>query len=307
MRPTSENVARGVLHFARDEAGARALAAQLAVPVTAIDVHRFPDEELRLALPLPVPPAIVFYAPLHRPNEKLVALMLAAHTAREKGAQSLALVAPYLCYMRQDVEFVPGQAVSQRIVGRFLAELFDTVITVDPHLHRISDLSQAVPAKRAVAVSAAPLIGSFVHRHDPRALLVGPDAESVSWVGAAASHAGQEYAVCTKRRRGDREVEITLPERDFADRAVVIIDDMASTGRTIAATAAALRAAGAARVDVVVTHALFVGDAIDTMHAAGVGEIWSTDAIVHPSNRISLAPLLAAALRDPGFAPPEAT
>lgn len=296
-----------LLHFERDARAARALAALLGVEAAGIAAHRFPDGETRLALPLPMAREVALYATLHDPNEKLVELLLASRTAREKGARSVALVAPYLCYMRQDVEFEPGQAVSQRVVGRFLADLFDAVITVDPHLHRIDSLSDAVPAKRVVALSAAPLIGEFVHQADPGALLVGPDAESQPWVGAAARQAGQDFAVCTKHRRGDRDVEITLPDRAFGARSVVIVDDMASTGRTIAAAAAALRAAGASSVDVAVTHALFFDDAIETMHAAGVREIWSTDAISHPTNRIALAPLLAAAVRDAGNRAPEAS
>ena len=78
---------------------------------------------------------------------------------------------------------------------------------------------------------------------------------------------------------------------------MVLLDDMASTGRTVARAAAALRAAGAASVDVAVTHALFVGDALAAMQAAGVGEVWSTDSVPHASNAVALAPLLAAALQ----------
>jgi ribose-phosphate pyrophosphokinase len=57
-----------------------------------------------------------------------------------------------------------------------------------------------------------------------------------------------------------------------------------------------LRAAGAASVDVAVTHALFAGDALQVMQEAGVGQVWSTDSIEHPSNVVAMAPLLAQAL-----------
>jgi ribose-phosphate pyrophosphokinase len=50
-------------------------------------------------------------------------------------------------------------------------------------------------------------------------------------------------------------------------------------------------------VDVAVTHALFAADAFDTIRAAGVGEVWSTDTIAHPTNAVSLAAPLASALR----------
>jgi len=103
--------------------------------------------------------------------------------------------------------------------------------------------------------------------------------------------------VARKTRRGDRNVEIRLPEHDYSGLDTVLVDDLASTGRTLAGAAAALRNAGAARVDVLVTHALFVGDALDTLMAAGVSEVWSSDSIPHPSNAFALAPDLAAAIR----------
>ncbi len=84
-------------------------------------------------------------------------------------------------------------------------------------------------------------------------------------------------------------------------RAVVILDDVASTGHTVATAARLLLAAGAASVDVAVTHALFAGDALQLLRDAGVAHVWSTDCIEHASNAIAIAPLLAQALRDAGL------
>ncbi|HMZ30813.1 MAG TPA: phosphoribosyltransferase family protein, partial [Thauera aminoaromatica] len=93
-------------------------------------------------------------------------------------------------------------------------------------------------------------------------------------------------------------VDIALPEgAQVAGRAVVLLDDVASSGHTLARAAERLRAAGAASVDVAVTHALFAGDALEVIRAAGVGEVWSTDCIAHPSNAVHIAPMLAEALR----------
>ena len=86
-------------------------------------------------------------------------------------------------------------------------------------------------------------------------------------------------------------------EVPLAGRQLVLIDDMASTGRTLAQAAQLALRAGAARVDAAVTHALFVGDALQVMYEAGIKEVWSSDSIAHSSNRIALAPLLAASLQ----------
>ena len=103
--------------------------------------------------------------------------------------------------------------------------------------------------------------------------------------------------MCSKVRRGDRDVVIELPPLDAKGRAVVLLDDMASTGRTLALAARLLLQAGAASVDVAVTHALFAGDALQALKDAGVGVVWSTDCIPHPSNAVAMAAVLADALR----------
>lgn len=273
------------------------LATALEMPLRIISRHRFPDGELRLVLPKPLPARVVLLRGLQQPNEKLVELMLAAPAARELGAQHLTLVSPYLAYMRQDIEFNPGEVVSQRHIGHLLAQYFDTVLTVDPHLHRIDSLDEVMPGRRSVSLSAAPLLGEWIAQKLPQALLVGPDEESAQWVHQAASAHGLDCAISHKVRHGDRDVSLALPDVAVQGRSVVLLDDLASTGRTLIAAAQALLAGGATSVDVAVTHALFVGDALEQLHASGVRHVWSTNSVPHPSNVISVAPMLAQALR----------
>lgn len=287
-----------LLYFEDEQRLARRIADAAGMRAVLVQRHRFPDGELKLQLPPALPARVVLLRGLNAPDEKLVELLLVAHTARTLGARRLGLVAPYLAYMRQDMAFAPGEAVSQRVIGHFLASLFDAVITVDPHLHRVTRLSDAVPAQHAIALSAAPLLAEFIAARRPGAVLIGPDAEAAQWVAAAAARHGFEYAVCTKQRHGDRAVDIALPELAVAGREVVLIDDVASSGHTLARAAERLLAAGAASVDVAVTHALFAEGALQTVLGAGVGAVWSTDCIAHPSNAVSVAPMLAAALGD---------
>ncbi|HSG88051.1 MAG TPA: ribose-phosphate diphosphokinase [Pseudomonadales bacterium] len=285
-----------VLGFPESLAQSRALASEAGCGHDAVEVHRFPDGECRLRLPETLPERVVLCRSLDHPNDKLVELLLAAETARSLGVRELILVAPYLCYMRQDTAFHPGEAVSQKIVGQFLAGLFDAVVTVDPHLHRVHRLVDAVPAAHAIALSAAGAMGAFLSTRTPRPLIVGPDEESAQWVARVADAAATDFAVARKVRRSDRDVDVQLPSGDYGDREVVLVDDVASTGRTLVGAAQALRSAGAARVDVLVTHALFVDDALDAMARAGVASIWSSDSVPHATNAFPLAGLLASAL-----------
>ncbi|MGE0098586.1 MAG: ribose-phosphate diphosphokinase [Hydrogenophaga sp.] len=289
---------QGILLCFDDEVGiARATAEAAGLELGLIERHRFPDGEWRLRLPESLPARVVLWRSLHQPNEKLVELLIAARAARELGASHLTLVAPYLAYMRQDMAFFPGEAVSQRIVGGFLAGLFDAVITMDPHLHRIDKLDEAIPLEHAVALSGAPLLADHIASQRADVLLIGPDAEALQWVALAARRQGWDHAVCSKTRHGDHEVDIALPALPVEGRAVVLIDDVASSGQTLARAAELLLAAGAASVDVAVTHALFAPGSVQRVRAAGVREIWSTDCISHASNAVSIVPIVAGALR----------
>ena len=194
----------------------------------------------------------------------------------------------------------PGEIVSQPIVGGWLADVFDDLITVDPHLHRISRLSEAVPARNAIALSAAPAFVDYLQRQDgSKRLLLGPDSESAQWVGGIAQAAGLPWAVASKQRRGDRSVVVTLPDDiEFAGQTVILLDDMASTGRTLAAAAEQCRLSGASDIRVLVTHALFVNDSLAHLRQSPSSHIGSSDSIPTPTNVVSLAGLLAGTLKN---------
>ena len=293
---TSPEPAAILLCFEDEMARGARIALAGNMTIAKIEQHRFPDGEIRIRLPATLPEKTAILRTLNDPNEKLVALLLAAHAARNLGAKHLTLVAPYLAYMRQDIAFQAGEAVSQRAVGGFLAQLFDAVITVDPHLHRVTSLGEAVPVGQAIVVSGAQPLSDHIAAQRSNPLLVGPDEESAQWVALAASCHDFDHAVCRKVRHGDHDVTIALPDVPVAGRPVVLLDDMVSTGHTIAQASRQLLAAGATSVDVAVTHALFAHDAVQIIREAGVGEIWSTDCITHPSNTVSMAAPIALAL-----------
>ena len=274
------------------------IAALLDVPYAEIILHTFPDGETRVTLPNKLPERVAICRTLNDPNEKLIQLLLAAKSSRVLGVKHLMLIAPYLCYMRQDKAFHTGEAVSQVIIGEWLAQQFDSVITVDPHLHRIHALAEAVPASSAIALSAAKLMGHFVRAQNTSAILLGPDEESRQWVSVAAEAAVCQFGVCRKVRHGDREAAIELPDIAIKGQHLILIDDIASSGGTLISAARACISSGAKKVDVLVVHALFKDDIARQLHAAGVSNIWSSDSVIHPSNVLSLAPLIAAGLNE---------
>ncbi|MFN3656188.1 MAG: ribose-phosphate pyrophosphokinase [Pseudolabrys sp.] len=278
-------------------ADAARLAELIGVPLHPIDVHRFPDGELRVTVG-PAGATTIVYAPLDVPNDKLVALLFAAEALRRGGAKRLVLVAPYLCYMRQDAAFNAGEAISQKVMGPLLARTFDRVVTVDAHLHRTRRIEDVFPGIEAEDLSAMPAMAAALRGIDKRMVVAGPDEESEPWVSDLAGRLGLAYAVARKTRRGDRSVNIA-----FADPAVfdgqpaLLVDDIVSSGGTLIACAQALVKAGATAVDAVITHALFPPGMLEDFRRAGIRSVRSTTSVPHPTNAIALDEVLAAALR----------
>lgn len=275
------------------------LGSRLGIPACEIAIHAFPDGEIRVTAG-PAAPTIILYASLDQPNEKLIALSFAAEALRRGGAKRLILLAPYFCYMRQDTAFHEGEAISQKVIGAWIAGCVDRVITVDAHLHRTPDIRAVFPGIMSENLSAMPAIAEALRKDgmDPATVVVGPDAESHPWVSDLSGRLGLSHIVAQKTRLGDRSVKIAFadPAR-IAGRPALIVDDIVSSGGTIIACAKALHAAGATTIDVVVTHALFPENAYQDMVRSGIRSIRSTHSVPHPTNAIPLDDLFAKALR----------
>jgi len=288
-----------VQSFAHGCRHAQALADALDVPFGEIAVHTFPDGESRVTVMQPAPVTIL-YCPLDRPNGKLVELALAVEALRRGGAARLVLVAPYLCYMRQDKVFHVGEAISQKAIGGWLGSMFDRIVTIDAHLHRVADIRDVFPGVEAQNLTAAGVIAGFVREQGltQSTLVAGPDAESIQWVSRIAAILDAEAIAGEKERLGDREVRIAFPAARIAGRAVLVADDIVSSGGTVTVAVESLKRAGAADIVVAVTHALFDAEVEAHIRAAGARAIWSAESVPHPTNAIPLAGLLAHALRD---------
>lgn len=277
---------------------AQSLADHLQCTATTLEVHRFPDGETVVRLPTDVAgQRVLLAAHLDRPDDKTLPLLFAADAARELGAGELGLVVPYLPYMRQDARFRPGEAITSRTYARLLSSSFDFLVTVDPHLHRWPSLD-AIYSLRSVVVAAAPAMAAWIAANVERPILVGPDSESEQWVADVARRIGAPWTVMRKERRGDRDVTVTPAQGvDAAGRSPVLLDDIVSSGHTIAAAAEVLRAAGWGQPLCVAVHALLDEAGADLLRRAGVSRVVSCDSVPHASNCIALAPLLADGVR----------
>jgi ribose-phosphate pyrophosphokinase len=277
---------------------AETLAQQLHCAASMLELHRFPDGEIVVRLRTAVAgQRVLLVGHLDQPDDKTLALVFAADAARELGACEIGLVAPYLPYMRQDDRFRPGEAITSRSYARLLSSTVDFLVTVDPHLHRWPSLD-AIYTIRSRVVAAAPAIAEWLRREVPQPILVGPDSESEQWVADVAGRMDAPYVVMRKERHGDRDVHVHLPQGvDHAGRTPVLLDDIISSGHTMAAAVHVLRGAGWGRPLCVAVHALLDAAGQDMLHRAGVARIASCDTVPHPTNAICVAGVLAEGVR----------
>lgn len=263
------------------------------------ELRRFPDGESYVRILSEVKgKTVIICASLDSPDEKLAPLLWLAATARELGATKIVLVAPYLAYLRQDARFQEGEGVTSRYFAALMSRHFDALLTVDPHLHRYRSLDEvySIPAR---AMSAAPEIAAWVRGEVERPVFLGPDQESDQWVSRVAELAGAPYAVAEKRRLGDRQVELALPDveawRGFTP---VLVDDIISTAGTMLETLGQLKAKGWPPAVCIGVHAIFAGKAYQDLSVAGPRAIVTCNTIPHPSNRIDLGESLSQALKE---------
>lgn len=300
-----------LFHFGVGHDLVQSLASKAKCEVGEVDRRQFPDGESYVRLLTTVEQRdVILLASLNDPDAKTLPLLFAADAAHDQGARSVGLVAPYLAYMRQDKAFRAGEAVTSVTFGRMLSGSFDWLVTIDPHLHRYDSLD-SIYSIPSIATTAAKPIASWIQANVEQPFLIGPDVESAQWVKSIGDLAHSRFAILRKRRLGDFDVEIDDIASNIPTGATpVIVDDIASSGRTMVEAAKALRNRGHAAPVCVVVHALFAGDAYQTLVEAGPAAIVSTNSVSHLSNAIDLGDTLGLAalealetIRGPRFVP----
>lgn len=255
--------------------------------------RQFPDGESYFRLKTEITGSrVLILCSLHQPNDKMLPLIYMAETCRQYGAKEVILVAPYLSYMRQDKAFHPGESVTSKIFSSLISSHFEGLITIEPHLHRISSLSNiySIPTE---AISSAPMIAKWIKANMEKAFLIGPDEESSPWIEQISQLTGCPFVILEKLRLGDKDIKLKIPDLDrYSTYTPVLVDDIISTGITMMQAVKQLRDAGFNNIVCIATHAVFSGIAYDELSAAGASRIISTNTIPHASNRIDIAEAL---------------
>jgi ribose-phosphate pyrophosphokinase len=281
-----------------NEVFAERLAAAVDGECGLLSLRDFPDGESYVRVDSdPTARDVQLVATLRHPNDETLPLVFLADAVRELGATRVGLIAPYLAYMRQDTRFRDGEAITSRSYARIISRAVDSLLTVDPHLHRVTRLRElySIPA---TAIHVATEIGLWIAANVKSPLIIGPDQESRQWVEGIADAASAPSMVLIKMRRGDANViESTLGADEYRSHTPVLVDDIIATGQTMVTAIRHLREQGRPPAECVGVHAVFADGAYASLKSAGAARVVTTNTIAHPSNCIDITPAVARTLQ----------
>lgn len=283
--------------FAAPSLGER-LANALGAEQLDYQLRQFPDGESYFRLQGDVKDKhVVVLADLGQPNDKTLVLLFIADALKDLGAKSVGLVSPYLPYMRQDIRFHDGEAITSRTFAKLISSEFSWLVAVDPHLHRYKSLDEIYSIPSTV-VAAAPAVAAWIKTTISNPVLIGPDSESEQWVNEVAAFESLPTLILSKIRHGDSDVEVSRPELEgYEHFTPVVIDDIASTAQTLIAAVKHLHELGTIDPTCIVVHAVFAGEAYQDLLNAGVSQVATCNTLMHQSNQIDLLDELVVAIK----------
>ncbi len=269
------------------ESIARDLSKRLKAPMVKTISKRFPDDELYVRVLDDVSNEHVAIIQTTYPDKNIIELFLLQNAVKEAGAKEITVIIPYFGYARQDTKFKDGEPISAKAIADLIGLNADRVINVDLHKEYILDFF-SVPAE---SCSAIPELAIFLKGKNVD-LVLAPDKGALNRAKTASEIIGCDFDYMEKTRIDGTTIEIKPKNLDAQNKNVAIIDDIISTGGTMAKSIKELKKYGANKVFIACTHGLFAGDAIKKLVSAGADEIIATDTIKSDFSKVKIAPAL---------------
>lgn len=281
-----------------------AVAADLEVLPGACTIERFPDGEVSAQLLESVRRKEVFLVQSLSPpvNDHLFELLALADACRRSASARITAVVPYLGYARSDKRHGRREPIAGRMVADIMEAVgIDHVVTMDLHAPQIEGFFH-IPVDN---LSAPPTLCKTLEETLPEGIVVvAPDAGALRMATDYAHRLKGTVAVLHKRRQSGTGTHVTHLVGDVRDKSCLIIDDMISTGGTLASGIEALLKAGARpNLTIAATHGLLLPGARQKLAHEGLKRILITDTIAGAPTDwaslqvISIAPVIAEAIK----------
>jgi ribose-phosphate pyrophosphokinase len=274
-------------------------------------VDKFRNEECRIEIKENVRGAEVFVLQSlckspggNTVNDSIMELLLMIDALRRASAGRITAVVPYYGYAKQDKKTKGREPISAKLVANMIETAgAKRLVTLDLHAAQIQGFFD-LPVDN---LEAAPTLGSYLKKvglDGGNVVVVSPDAGGVPRVEKMAKRLRSTLAIVFKRRPEPDVSEVTEIVGDVRGKVAVVIDDMISTGGTLAKAAEALIARGATKVYCCATHGIFAGDAINVLNDSPIEKVVVTNTIPHdPASLgpkfevLSIAPILSDAIK----------
>lgn len=271
------------------------IAKELGYPLIPIETRKFPDGERYIRIKGEIgEEAVVVQSTGYPQDENLMELFFILKNLKSMGLKKIRVVIPYFGYGRQERRFKSGEAVSASIVSELLeAAGASEILCINLHEEDVTDFFN-VPTSN---LSAMPIIAAYIKKVLKNPVIVAPDNGALGFAKEIAEILGCEYDYLEKVRISPQKVETKPKNIDVKGKEAVIIDDIISTGGTIVNATGILKELGASKVIVSCVHPVLVEDALLKIFAADVDDVISTDTLLSDVSVISVAPLVAEALK----------
>lgn len=276
---------------------------ELSLDLSPVEIFIFPDGERRIQIQESVlDQDVVIVQPASPPvDTNYFELFFLADAAKRSGARSVTAVVPYLGYQRQDHIFREGEAVSLDVVVKTMQSVgVQKILVFDLHTVKIAQ-EFSIPMKH---LSALPIFAEYIESHNWAGLdtvLVSPDMGGIRRIKLISQMlSDMPFAVIEKNRDVNTgHIEMSKIEGEVTHRAL-IVDDMISSGKTIAKAAELLSQKGAEEIYVFATHAIFSDEAPKLLEESSVTKVFVSDTVFIPEDKkfsklevLSVAPLIS--------------
>lgn len=275
-------------------------AAQLAIELSPHEEREFEDGEHKARPLVSVRGEDVFVVhslygePGMSANDKLCRLLFFIGALKDAAADRVTTIVPYLCYSRKDRKTKTRDPVTTRYVATlFEAVGCDRILTLD--VHNLAAFQNAfrcptehLEAKTLFVQHFAPLLTAT------EAVVVSPDVGGAKRAEAFRQALSQQLgrdlpSAFVEKYRSGGVVSGEHVVGEVQNRIAVIIDDLISSGATLARTAQACRQQGAAQVYAAATHGVFAAASNQILATPDLEQIVITSSI--PPFRITADPV----------------